>query len=336
MADSKNSNSSSSNSSNAQAESSQLMYIPAEVTPLAHLTDKETLQFAHSVSYVPSVVISTISGTYPLVPRNYSHYLPSGARDDFIDDIISIQTQNLMSNDIPTCTLTLGDQYDWSSVLSVNDLIRVDLILPTGNSTDRQGSLNPTPTLTNKRWMLTPSGSGDSTSYSTNYVETTSYFQGDTTKQVDSIKYNIYYGLISSLSRNTSYSSSQTTYTIVGQGMAKIFSSIQLASFSELSANMSGYQMLPDDEKTGIAFGNHTSANIIKQIINKFILQNQSGSNTYDFESVANNSQAIGITTRSTAVQVNWTGDLMGNAISEDTYSAYMDSINGSSNDNDS
>lgn len=332
MADSSNSNSSSSNGSNAQVESSQRMYIPPEVTPVAQPTDKETLYYAHSVSYVPSVVISTISGTYPLVPRNYSHYLPSGSRDDFIDDIISIQTQNLMSNDIPTCTLTLGDQYDWSSVLSVNDLIRIDLVLPVGTSGNNDG-LKPNPSLTNKRWQLTTSGSGDSTSYSTNYVETTSYFQGDTTKQVDSIKYNIYYGLISSLSRNTSYSSSQTTYTIVGQGMAKIFSSIQLASFSELSANMSGYQMLPDDEKTGIAFGNHTSANIIKQIINKFILQNQSGSNTYNFENVANNSYGIGITTRSTAVQVNWKEDLMGNAISEETYSAYMNSINGGSND---
>ena len=327
MADSdKNSSNSTNNSSNVQAESSNLMFTPAEVTPVAQPTDKDTLRYAHSVSYVPSVVISTISGTYPLVPRNYSHYLPSGARDDFIDDIISMQTQNLMSNDIPTCTLTLGDQYDWSSVLSVNDLIRIDLILPVGSSGNNAG-LRPNSTLTNKRWQLKTSGSGDNTSYSTEYDTTVSNFVGDTSNQVDSIKYNIYYGLISSLSRNTSYSSSQTTYTIVGQGMAKIFSSIQLASFSELSANMSGYQMLPDDEKTGIAFGNHTSANIIKQIINKFILQNQGGSNTYNFESVNDNSYGIGITTRSTAVQANWWGDLMGNAISEDTYSAYMDSI---------
>ena len=330
MADSDNANSSSSNSSNAQAESSKMMYTPAEVTPVAQTTDKETLRYAHSVSYVPSVVISTVSGTYPLVPRNYSHYLPSGARDDFIDDLISLQTQNLMSNDIPTCTLTLGDQYDWSSVLSVNDLIRVDIILPVGSSGNNDG-LKPTASSTNKRWQLMTSGSGDNTSYSTDYVETTSYFQGDTTKQVDSIKYNIYYGLVSSLSRNTSYSSNQTTYTVVGQGMAKIFSNIQLASFSELSANLSGYQMLPDDEKTGIAFGNHTSANIIKQIINKFVLQNQGGNNTYDFENVADNSHGIGITTRSTAVQVNWKEDLMGNAISEETYSAYMDSISGNS-----
>lgn len=326
MADSNKSSSNSNNSSNAQAESSKLMLVPEEITPVANSTDKETLRYAHSVSYVPSVVISTIEGTYPLVPRNYSHYLPNGAREDFIDDIISLQTQNLMSNDIPTCTITLGDQYDWSSVLSVNDLIRIDLVLPVGSSGNND-SLKPNVSLANKRWQLKTSGSGDNTTYSTEFEDTISYFQGDANTQVDSIKYNIYYGLISSLSRNTSYSSSQTTYTIVGQGMAKILSSIQLASFSELSANLSGYQMLPDDEKTGIAFGNHTSANIIKQIINRFILQNQSGSNTYDFESVNDNSYGIGITTRSTAVQVDWWGDLMGNAISEDTYSAYMDSI---------
>ena len=330
MTDSNKSSSNSNNSSNAQAESSKLMGIPEEITPVAYPTDKDSLRYAHSASYVPSVVISTIKGTYPLVPRNYSHYLPSNAREDFIDDLISVQTQNLMSNDIPTCTLTLGDQYDWSSVLSVNDLIRIDLILPVGISGNQDG-LKPVSSLTNKRWELNTSGSGDNTSYSTNYDNVTSYFVGDTNDQVSSNRYNIYYGLISSLSRNTSYSSSQTTYTIVGQGMAKIFSSIQLASFSELSANLSGYQMLPDDEKTGIGFGNHTSANIIKQIINKFILQNQGGSNTYDFESVNDNPYGIGITTRSTAVQANWWHDLMGNAISEDTYSAYMDSISNNS-----
>ena len=228
------------------------------------------------------VTISTVSGTYPLVPRTASHDIPDDSESNLIADLISVQVQNDMQNDIPTCTFVLGNSYDWSSLLVMNDLIRVDYIIP-----ERENQFS----------------------------------------QFDRC---LYTGLISNLSRNANYNGSEETYTVVCQGMAKIFSNIQLSTFSDLQSNLNGYQLLPDDEKTGIGFKQHTSANIIKQIINRFILQNQGGANTYDYLASQNNDD---ITRRATPVQDGHITDLMGQPMSLNDYMAYMDYIQSQAGD---
>ena len=222
------------------------------------------------------VTISTVSGTYPLVPRTISHDIPDDSEQQLIQDLISVQIQNDMQNDIPTCTFVLGNSHDWSSLLVMNDLIRVDYIIP-----ERENQFS----------------------------------------QFDRC---LYTGLISNLSRNANYNGSEETYTVVCQGMAKIFSNIQLSTFSDLQSNLNGYQLLPDDEKTGIGFKQHTSANIIKQIINRFVLQNQGGANTYDYLASQNGED---ITKRATPVQDGRIADLMGKPMSLDEYTSYMDYI---------
>lgn len=228
------------------------------------------------------VTISTVSATYPLVPRTASHDIPDDSESKLIADLISVQVQNDMQNDIPTCTFVLGNSYDWSSLLVMNDLIRVDYIIP-----EREN-------------------------------------------QFSSFDKCLYTGLISNLSRNANYNGSEETYTVVCQGMAKIFSNIQLSTFSDLQSNLNGYQLLPDDEKTGIGFKQHTSANIIKQIINRFILQNQGGANTYDYLASQNGED---ITRRATPVQDGHITDLMGQPMSLNDYMAYMDYIQSQAGD---
>lgn len=228
------------------------------------------------------VTISTVSGTYPLVPRTASHDIPDDSEQQLIQDLISVQIQNDMQNDIPTCTFVLGNSHDWSSLLVMNDLIRVDYIIP-----EREN-------------------------------------------QFSSFDKCLYTGLISNLSRNANYNGSEETYTVVCQGMAKIFSNIQLSTFSDLQSNLNGYQLLPDDEKTGIGFKQHTSANIIKQIINRFILQNQGGANTYDYLASQNGED---ITRRATPVQDGHITDLMGQPMSLNDYMAYMDYIQSQAGD---
>lgn len=227
-----------------------------------------------STSGYLQVTVATISGTYPLVPRSVSHQIPDDTQDKLIADLISVQVQNDMQNDIPTLTMILGNSHDWSSLFAVNDLIRVDYILP-----DPQ------------------------------------YRQFDKC---------IYTGLISNLTRNANYNGAQETYTVVGQGMAKIMSNIQLSTFSDLQSNLNGYQLLPDDEKTGIGFKQHTSANIIKQIINRFVLQNQGGVNTYDY---LNGQGGRDITDRATPVKAGVVNDFMGQPMTQDQYQAYLDSL---------
>ena len=227
-----------------------------------------------STSGYLQVTVATISRTYPLVPRSVSHQIPDDTQDKLIADLISVQVQNDMQNDIPTLTMILGNSHDWSSLFAVNDLIRVDYILP-----DKQ------------------------------------YRQFDKC---------IYTGLVSNLTRNANYNGAQETYTVVGQGMAKIMSNIQLSTFSDLQSNLNGYQLLPDDEKTGIGFKQHTSANIIKQIINRFVLQNQGGVNTYDY---LNGQGGRDITDRATPVKAGVVKDFMGQPKSQADYQAYLDSL---------
>ena len=83
-----------------------------------------------STSGYLQVTVATISRTYPLVPRSVSHQIPDDTQDKLIADLISVQVQNDMQNDIPTLTMILGNSHDWSSLFAVNDLIRVDYILP--------------------------------------------------------------------------------------------------------------------------------------------------------------------------------------------------------------
>lgn len=327
------------------ATSLQEEYIPHQVKPfhVNHMPGnmaKYGMNSANTRSGYIKVTLSTISGTYPLVPRSISHSVPGNTEEQLIGDLISVQVQNDMQNDIPTCTFVLGNTHDWSSLLAVNDLIRIDYIVPFAQS-DGQPLWNNTAgyggvayyTDTNTPEHAPQGISGPSGNWANNfqnvpkpnsYSANQGYFEGC-----------IYTGLISNLTWNDSFAQSQETYTIVGQGMAKIMSNIKLSTFSDLQSNLTGYQLLPDDEKTGIGFKQHTSANIVKQIINRFVLQNQGGVNTYDYLASQNGED---ITTRTSAIaagDIGWggPGDLMGAPMTEEQYELYMDAIADSSDD---
>lgn len=263
---------------------------PLHVDHSTEATESPDLAKYGSAKFNPSiqVTLSTVSGTYPLVPRSFSHQIDADAETRLFADLISVQTQNDMQNDIPTATFVLGNSKDWASLLAVNDLVRIDIVSP----------LYANNFLTSTQWHIC-----------------------------------IYTGLISNLTRNRSWNNNQETYTVVAQGMAKIFSNIQLSTFSELQSSLTGYQLLPDDEKTGIGFKQHTSANIIKQIINRFILQNQGGVNTYDFLASQSGED---ITKRTTAVNNGDVKDFMGQPMSEDQYQQYMDAVSDNNSDDDS
>lgn len=99
----------------------------------------------------------------------------------------------------------------------------------------------------------------------------------------------LYCGLISDIRKQTAADSNTREYIITVSGIAKIMSNITLTTFSELTSTLSSYQLLPDDAKTGIRFSQRTSANIIKQVLTKFI----TGTNDfvdYDFTDVNNTS----------------------------------------------
>ena len=280
----------------AMQQSLQNMKVPPEQFPIHvdHQKGDIAKYGGTENSSFLKVTIATVSGVYPLVPRTYSHKIPDDSEEKLIADLISVQVQNDMQNDIPTATFTLGAKHDWSSVFAVNDLVRIDVMTPS--------YVKPLP-------------------------------KDKKGQPVSAQRLCIYTGLISNLVRNLSYSGGQETYTVTAQGMAKIFSNIQLSTFSELQANMNGYQLLPDDEKTGIGFKQHTSANIIKQIINRFILQNQGGTNTYDYLAVQNGED---ITERATPVDIGKVNDLMGQPMTEEQYEQYMDAIQTSSSDDSS
>lgn len=310
------------------ADSLKMEQIFPELTPrhVDHLKGslaKYGMANINARSGIIKITLDTVSGTFPLVPRGFSHGIPGDSEQKLISDLISVQIQNDMQNDIPTCTFVLGNQKDWSSVLAVNDLIRVDYIIPykvgDGNETGVDygdfSSYSVPGTSKNPELPSDPEYDKAESIYQQAPAPASYSYQDGYWVRC------LYTGLVSSATRNTSYSGNQETYTIVGQGMAKIMSNIQLSTFSDLQSNLNGYQLLPDDEKTGIGFKGHTSANIVKQIINRFILQNQGGVNTYDYLAAQNGED---ITTRASAVSRGLVNDFLRGPMTEEQYEQYM------------
>ena len=176
----------------------------------------------------------TISGVYPVIART-TYDFSTQEQNSFNNGLINFQTQNDAGNgDAPSFTIELNDTYEWDSVLSPNDYIRIDA----------------------KVWSeLNASGYQSSSDVQTSTLMT---------------------GLISSITKATTAGSNERVYTIAGQGMAKVPLNLNLDTFSELTSSLSGYQMIPDEEKKGIRFSQRTSANIIQQVWNRFVL-NQDG-----------------------------------------------------------
>lgn len=187
----------------------------------------------------PTVTFYTVDGVYPLVPRGQSNEVLGGSHTAFNDGLVAFNTQNDSSTDLPTATIVLTDDYDWSSLLAVNDYVRIDMAY--------RGNLP--------------------------------YSDKGTT-----VNTCLYCGLIADIKRNGSYSDNgaNRSYSITVQGMAKVLKNMQLSTFSELTSNLSSYQLLPDDEKTGIAFSGKSSADIITEVLKRFILNdNQYTDYTY-------------------------------------------------------
>lgn len=111
----------------------------------------------------------------------------------------------------------------------------------------------------------------------------------------------LFCGIISDIKKQFDGSSNTRSYIITLGGVAQILDNINLSTFSEITSNVPNYVLLPDDEKTGIRFDQRTSANIIKQILNRFV------TGTNDF--VAYNYQDQNSTNYSTQQIVNWSDD---------------------------
>lgn len=176
----------------------------------------------------------TQTGVYPVVARSESGVVPNDSVNAFNNGFISFDTQNDSSNEtaMPTATITLTDDYDWSTLLTPNDYVRIDIEYRGDTFADEAGQ---------------------------------------------TITICVYCGMISDITRTTSSENNNRTYVVTAQGMAKILKNINLSTFSEITSTDSAYVLLPDDAKTGIRFSQRTSANIVNQVLTKFVL----GSNDY-------------------------------------------------------
>lgn len=85
----------------------------------------------------------------------------------------------------------------------------------------------------------------------------------------------IFCGLVVNVRKQVVANSNSRTYIVTAQGMAKVLQSLTLGTFSELTSQNATVQMIPDDEKTGIKVSERSSQNIIKQILERFILQDK-------------------------------------------------------------
>lgn len=74
-----------------------------------------------------TVTFYTIKGTYPVVARTTSGSVPSNSTSQFNDGLLAFETQNDSSQDMPSFTIQLTDDYDWSTLLVPNDYVRIDV-----------------------------------------------------------------------------------------------------------------------------------------------------------------------------------------------------------------
>lgn len=74
-----------------------------------------------------TVTFYTVKGTYPVVARSTSGSVPSNSTSKFNQGLIAFETQNDSSQDMPSFTIQLTDDYDWSTLLVPNDYVRIDV-----------------------------------------------------------------------------------------------------------------------------------------------------------------------------------------------------------------
>ena len=353
-----------SNWANEMAESLNLESIPTPIQPAeADLSDRSIKGSGADAKYngYIRVTVATVSGVYPLVPRDVTHQIPEDSQTRLIGDLISVQTQNDMQNDMPTATFVLSNGHDWSSLLAMNDLIRIDYVYEDyelqkdfndaiDSFNQRMQSLyNAYQSPQNQQFMQqlnqkrSQSGPKPSTDpneltpgqipgkYGTHYDNRQALYEAATVQAAKLLSSAptsndtcIYIGLISNLTRNNNIQGNSETYTVTCQGMAKVMSNIQLTTFSDLQSNLTGYQLLPDDEKTGIGFTGHTSAGIIAQIINRFILNTRGGVNSYYYLASQNGDD---ITNPTTGYLEGYSYNFMLTPMSQELYAEYMDYI---------
>lgn len=354
-----------SNWANEMAESLNLENIPPEIYPDEADLSSYNIDTGGAVGgyngYI-RVTVATVSGVYPLVPRDVSHQIPEDSQTRLIGDLISVQTQNDMQNDMPTATFVLSNGHDWSSLLAMNDLIRIDYVwedyetpdqftnyinefnqrlqnlyntwqnpqrLQMYDNLNKQRAQNPVQPSTDPNDPLTPGQTPGV--YGTRYNNDQAIYEAATvqaakllTSAPTSNDTCIYIGLISNLTRNNNIQGNSETYTVTCQGMAKVMSNIQLTTFSDLQSNLTGYQLLPDDEKTGIGFTGHTSAGIIFQIINRFILNTRGGVNSYYYLALQDGDD---ITNPTTGYLTGAVYNYMLPPMSQELYAEYMDYV---------
>lgn len=178
-----------------------------------------------------TITFYTVDGQYPVVSRSVPNQVTPGSHQAFYNGLLSFQTKNDTSEDIPTATIVLTDDYDWSSILVPND-----------------------------------------------YVVITAGYRGDMpySDKNTTVNSTLYCGLVTDIAKTGSYgdNSANRTFTITVQGMAKVLQSMNLSTFTELTSNLNGYQMLPDDATTGIAYSGKSSAVLIDEVLKKFVLNN--------------------------------------------------------------
>lgn len=85
------------------------------------------VQYYKQINF-PIVTFITQKGAYPIVPRqNGSQSFPKSGYTNFYNDLVSFQTSNNMTDDLPACSITLGDLEAWDTIIMPNDYIRIDM-----------------------------------------------------------------------------------------------------------------------------------------------------------------------------------------------------------------
>lgn len=91
--------------------------------------------------------------------------------------------------------------------------------------------------------------------------------------------YPIMVGMISNVQKQENYADGIMQYTITGMGMSKVLSNVSIGALQEINPVV---EWLPDDPDKGIKFTGSTSAQIVRSILGRFVLNNDYTSYTYN------------------------------------------------------
>ena len=171
-----------------------------------------------------TVTFFASNNSRPLVARDVSMEVPANAPAELNNDLLAVNTQDDMQQDIPSATIALTDDRNWSTLLVPNDYVEIKI--------------------TYRSNIFAKEAGKDET-------------------------FTLYTGLVSDVRRVDDASQNSRSYIVATQGLAKVLQNINLGTFTEISSE--SVPLFPDEEGQGIRVSGRSSANIIAQILNRFV-----------------------------------------------------------------